>query len=382
MSKILMVAERYIPIWGGAENQLRQLIPYLLAENHLVTVVTRRWQGELPRHDVVDGVSVIRLGIPGETSLATMFFIYHLFVFLIWNGRKFDIFHSHGAVKMGVICRLASLLNGRNNIAKIATAGKIAPLKRSLSGRVLLYFFKQSDAVICMTKEIEEELYGIGFPERKIALIPNAVDCMRFFRQHSESERKLFRKNLNVPEDACLVLFAGRLVHRKGLDVLVRAWHGIAESGKNIYLLIIGSGKGQPDTIEPEIKKQIKDKQISNILFIGETDNPELYLANGDIFVFPSRQEGFPNALMEAMASELAVVASRIGGNVELVEDSKTGLLFEQGNQKELCDCLKRFYENQELMRNIGFNARRQMEEFYSFPRIVEYYNKLYSKLS
>ncbi len=377
-----MVTERYIPIWGGAENQLRQLIPHLLEQNHMVRVVTRRWHPGLLKYDRVDDIPVIRLGIPGQSQLAKLVFVCHLLVFLIWNSSKSDIFHSHGAVKMGVICRIASLLNGRKNIVKIATAGKIAPLTKSILGRVQLYFFKNSNAVICMTAEIEKELDYIGFPEERTVKIPNAVDCSRFFRQSSERERKRFREELNLPEDACIVLFSGRLVYRKGLDVLIRAWCGIGPGRKNIYLLLIGSGKGQPDSIEIEIKKQIKDMQISNIIFIGETDTPELYLANGDIFVFPSRQEGFPNALMEAMASGLPVAASRIGGNVELVTHGKTGMLFEQGSHDELYKCIEQFYENKDLMRGMGVNARRCMEESYSFQRIAAHYNDLYRRVS
>lgn len=381
MLKILMVTERYVPIWGGAENQLRQLISHLPG-NHQIQIVTRRWQHGWPRYDNVDNTPIIRLGIPGETRIATILFICHLFIFLVWNGRRFDIFHSHGAVKMGAVCQIASFLNGRKNIVKIATAGKIMPLKKHLVGRVLLYFFKKSNAVICMTAEIKSELFYIGFPEEKIVPITNAVDCRKFLRQHSELERKKFRKNLNLPEDACVVLFSGRLVYRKGLDVLIKAWHGIGPGRKNIFLLIIGSGKDQPDSIEIEFKKQIKDMQISNIIFVGETDTPELYLANGDIFVFPSRQEGFPNALMEAMASGLPVAATRIGGNVELVTHGKTGLLFEQGSHEELYRCIEQLYENKDLMRKMGASARRHMEELYSFERIAGRYNDLYRWVS
>jgi glycosyltransferase involved in cell wall biosynthesis len=381
MFKIIMVTERYSPIWGGAENQLRQLIPHLLEQNHIVRVVTRRWDSGFLKYDRVDDVPVIRLGIPGQSQLATLVFVCHLLVFLIWNSSKSDIFHSHGAVKMGVICRIASLLNGRKNIVKIATAGKIVSLQRSFTGRALLYFFKKSDAVICMTKEIENELAHIGFPEERTVKIPNAVDCSRFFRQFSEHERRRFREKQHLPGNACLITFVGRLVHRKGLDTLIRAWRGIVVGRTDIYLLVIGSGKDQPDSIEADIKKQISDDQINNVLLLGETDNPEYYLANGDIFVFPSRQEGFPNALMEAMAAGLPVVASRIGGNVELVEDGLTGLLFERDSPDDLCKCIEKLYETKELMLLLGGNARKLMEKNYSFSTIARRYSSLYTAL-
>lgn len=107
-----MVTERYIPIWGGAENQLRQLLPYLVRSGREVAVVTRRWSRDLPSSEVVDELPVHRLGIPGTSPLATLLFITHLFFFFITTGRKCDWYHSHGAVKMGAICRIGAICSG------------------------------------------------------------------------------------------------------------------------------------------------------------------------------------------------------------------------------------------------------------------------------
>jgi len=378
MQKILMVTERYIPIWGGAENQLRQLLPYLVRSGREVAVVTRRWSRDLPSSEVVDELPVHRLGIPGTSPLATLLFITHLFFFFITTGRKCDWYHSHGAVKMGAICRIGAICSGGKNIVKIATAGKVKPLQDSPWGRILLWLFKQSDAVVCMTEEIREELDFVGFPKYAVYSIPNAVDCNRFCREHDSHKRQQFREKIGAEATAQLVLFCGRLVQRKGVDLLIDAWQRVYIRNPEWYLLILGSGVGQVDSVEEEIKSQVVEQGLERVFFLGESDSPEFFLANCDIFVFPSRLEGFPNALMEAMAAELPVVVSRIGGNSELVTDHETGLLFEKDDLSGLVETLERFIVDRKMRTRLGKRAREEMVRSYSFEAIASLYEGVY----
>ncbi|MBM9513009.1 glycosyltransferase family 4 protein [Desulfogranum marinum] len=381
MQKILMVTERYIPIWGGAENQLRQLIPHLVRSGNEVTVVTRRWSDDLPKYEEVDQVPVHRLGVPGRYPLTTGLFIIELLFFLIVSGRKFDWLHSHGVVNMGVLCRVAAFFSGVKNIAKIATAGKVKPLQRTLSGRGLLWLFKQSTAVVCMTSEIREELDSIGFPKQAMVSLPNAVDGKRFYRESNPLKRQQFRESIGVELTAQLVLFSGRLVQRKGVDLLIDAWQRLYNQNPEWYLLILGSGAGQIDSVEEEIKNQVVEQGVERVLFLGESDRPQFFLANCDVFVFPSRLEGFPNALMEAMAAELPVVASHIGGNCDLVVDHETGLLFEKDNLSDLVGSLEQLIVDRQLRIRLGKRAREEMVKRYSFETIAALYERVYGEM-
>ena len=378
MHKILMVTERYIPIWGGAENQLRQLIPSLVEPGSQVSVVTRRWRRDMARFELVDGVPVFRLGIPGANPVATLLFISHLLFFFIFSGRKFDIYHSHGVVKMGVLCRIGAMCTGAKNVVKIATAGKVKPLQGSIWGRFLLRVFKQSDAVVCMTQEISKELDSIGFPRDNVARIPNAVNCNRFCPELDVLKRRQFRSNLGIPENARVVLFAGRLVHRKGVDVLIAAWEQLQDI-TDLYLLILGSGTGQADSVEEAMQRYAVENGLQRLFFLGENDRPEQFLANSDIFVFPSRLEGFPNALMEAMASELPVIVSRIGGNMDLVVENEAGLFFEKDDVGNLAEQIKALQADEDNMACLGQAARRSMLELYDFNTVGAKYCDLYA---
>ena len=123
--KVLMVIERYSPIWGGAENQLRELCLHLVQNACEVSVVTRRWEWGMPARDLVDGVPVRRVGLSLGNIHGSLAFAVALFWYLLKHGRKTDIIHSHGAAALGGLCTLAARLTGSRCVAKIATAGRI-----------------------------------------------------------------------------------------------------------------------------------------------------------------------------------------------------------------------------------------------------------------
>ncbi|MDH3347778.1 MAG: glycosyltransferase family 4 protein [Desulfobulbaceae bacterium] len=378
--RILMVIERYIPIWGGAENQLRQLIPHLTHKGCKVEVVTRRWDNSLSALEQVDGIKVHRLGIPGTGVLPTVVFILSLFLFLLTKGRHFEIFHSHGVVNMGVLCRLACMVTGKVNVAKIATAGKIIPLQQGILGKILLNIFKKSDAIAAISKEIQEELYTVATKPDHIFATTNGVDCTRFHPPTQKEKIGLRNKN-GFTEIDRIVLFSGRLVHRKGLDTLIKAWPEILKNIPKAHLVIVGSGRNQPDSIEEEMVKFKSDHQLANIHFMGETTRPEKFLALADIFAFPSRLEGFPNALMEAMASGLPTVATSIGGVTDLIKDNINGLLIPPDDHKQLAQKIISLLNDSNTAHSFGAQARQLMLKKYSFKSICADYFSLYERI-
>ena len=377
---VLMVTERYFPIWGGAESQLRQLIPHLVSKGFSVEIVTRRWHREMMRRETIDGISVYRLGVPGRSWWATVLFVFSLFVFFIRIGTKIDIYHSHGAVNMGALCRVARGLTGNKNVAKIATAGRIPGLSNKLAGRFLLSLFQQSDAIICMTEEIRKELVDICTPIAAVRRITNGVDGKRF-SPVSDRQRILWRERWNIKDRDYVVLFSSRLVPRKGLNILLNAWPAIKKKHPEAWLFIVGSGTDQPDSTEEQMQRKVDKENLTNVHFLGETNAPEQYLAMADLFVFPSKQEGFPNALLEAMAVGLPVVATRIGGVTDIVQDNETAILFELENSNDLASQIISCFSRPDLAEKMGKQARQYVLAQYSFESIANQYVALYEDL-
>ena len=375
-----MVTERYLPIWGGAENQLQQLVK-LLAEQHCdVEIVTRRWHRAMSRYEFLDGIPVYRVGIPGSGPLATLVFVLSVLAYLLRRRRRYRIVHSHGAANMGALIAFSTLFSKAATVAKIATAGRIPNLNRTAIGRGQLALFKRVDKIVCMSQQILDELNAVEVKPARIAHIQNGVDGERFCPA-TEIERAAWRTGKGLPDSAVIVVFSGRLVQRKGVDVLIDAWERIDAVRNRAHLFLLGSGTDQPDSVEAELLEKVRTHKIANVHFEGDVPAPENYLNVADIFTFPSRREGFPNALLEAMAAGTIVVASRIGGNEDLITNGDTGILFDLDDVNALAATLRSLIEDSAKRKIMAARGRAHVLEHNSLPVIVQKYSQLYTKL-
>ncbi|HKY20060.1 MAG TPA: glycosyltransferase [Vicinamibacterales bacterium] len=163
----------------------------------------------------------------------------------------------------------------------------------------------------------------------------------------------------------------------KDLHTLLQAFAHVRGIDSRLKLAIVGSGPSLNELLATADRLGISDR----CLFEPATTRVADWLRSIDVFVLPSRSEALSNSLMEAMACGCAVVASRVGGNVELVQDGRTGLLFESGNADELSLALRRLIENQDLRSQLGDAAAREMREAFSLQRSAGRMAEIYSAL-
>lgn len=380
--RILMVIDRYVPLLGGAENQLRQLVRQLRSSGPgcEVLVLTRRWTADLLKKDRVDDVPVYRVGLPGQGSLATLSYVFGLFLFVVFHRNAFDIIHTHGAAQLGALgCVLAKIVR-KSNVAKVASADRIPMLEESLLGRVILFIFKQSNAVICLSREIHKQFQRLKIPEERIKHIKNAVDANRF-HPLPEAERQSLRERKGFKPDEFVVLFCGNFRPIKGLDVLIAAWPRVVKDFPHARLIVLGHESFIPGSVKQAMQKKIEEEKIPHIYFEGETLAPELYYGMVDILAMPSRQEGFPNVLMEAMASGLASVASDTCGINELIIPDETGVLVPLENPAELAAAIIALLINPSERLHLGQRARNQVIQNLAFEQIAKQYFLVYTEL-
>ncbi len=220
-------------------------------------------------------------------------------------------------------------------------------------------------------------LEALGIRGDRISVIPNGLELSRYYQAARRVEvRAQTRAALGIPPDAFVVICVANLRPVKAHAPLIQAFAKIVHVHSKAFLLLAGEG--------PE-KKNIEDLVRSldlakRVLVLGQrSDIPDL-LAASDAFVLPSRREGLPGSIMEAMASEVPVVASNVGGVSELVEHATSGLLTGPASASDIADSITLLIQKPELAKAIAQSAWRTITQ-YSVERQVANWIDLYQRL-
>jgi len=362
------------PAAGGAERQCLKLSRELVKNGVDVDVLTYRLRPEWKTHEEIDGISITRLPyfVPNELNLPVWF--YHL-----WKMRnRYDIYHVHlfnGAhfVAASWIARLYK----KPVIVKIANSGeqfdvaKIKKMRWPLREGVLRSLFC-SNKIIAISKSIKEELLALNVSEDKISFIPNGVEIFGPISEHTRIQR---RKQLHLPERATIILVVGSLTHKKGLTYLFEAWSRIRKNWPNAFLVSVGGEK------LPDYCKRVKEEQHSQVKFyLNQPDGVLPFLQSADIFILPSLAEGLSNALLEAQSCGLPCIATRVGGNPDVISDRVNGILIEPRSVDQIVNSLDILISSHELRITYGENALLKSRE-YDIGNIAKKYIELYHLL-
>lgn len=211
--------------------------------------------------------------------------------------------------------------------------------------------------------------------------IENGIDIQAFGEKR---DVRGLRAGLGITERDSVIGIVGNLKKVKDHLFLLRGFARVAEKYENIKLLIIGQGfSGEPDNTESDLRLFIGNHRLAaRVSFLGyRTDIPEL-LQVIDVFCLTSMREGLPISLIEAMASGLPVVGTRVEGIRDVIEHGKDGMLVESGDVESLADTLIQLLNDSPLRRRFGTAARRKAIEKYSLKRCVEQHEKLFSELA
>ena len=246
------------------------------------------------------------------------------------------------------------------------------PLRRRVLRRG---FYHLADAVFAVTRDLSAyHAKQVHWRGDKIRTIYNGVNTDRFAPRAADRIR--IRKELGLPEDRFVVGAAGRLVPIKSFPTLVKAAEILAGSGHDISVLIVGAG---PERASLErLAAPLGDRAR----FLGERNDLPALLNAMDCFAQTSICEGMSNTILEAMASALPVLATRVGGNPELVIDQTTGLLFPVQDSSALAQRLSLLAHNFDFRRALGEAARRRAVAEFSLDGMIEAYSALYLTLA
>jgi len=233
--------------------------------------------------------------------------------------------------------------------------------------------WKRVDQVLSVSSRLAERMAReISYPLDRIKVIRNGVDTNRFRPRNPAP----VRQELGLSPDALVIGAVGRLVPVKDYPTLLRALVRLRDRGIAFQSIIAGTGR-----LRDELTALAISLGLSNVRFLGNRDDIEHLLPAFDVFVLSSSSEGLSNTIQEAMAAGLPVVATRVGGADELVDEPHTGLLVPPGDPGAMADAIGSLAEDPARRNNMGVAARRRAEAVFALDVMIREYERLYLSL-
>lgn len=387
-----MVSPLYHPKLGGVGRQAVVLSEYLYRAGINVSVICRDIK-DIPEWTPEPGLIIKKIWTLGSTKhdleaksvknvLISLSFCINLLMTLIKHRRNYDIVHFHGASLPLILNVLPLKCMKKKIIAKVAGA-KMNREAGSFRGKhfgvgdFFICILKKVDLFIAVSSEIRDDLINDGFDPERIFKTSNFIMPDKFYPETDMKRRQEIKNRLGIDTRKKCITFSGRLVPLKRLDILLKAVQAVSRKRKDFMVVILGQGE-----LEAGLKKMASELGIdSHVLFKGHVPNILDYLHATDLFVFPSEKEGMPNALLEAMACGLPVIATRIGGAIDIIEDKKNGLLVTAGDVEELKDAMLKLLEDEQLSKSISEEAYRTIREKYYIDKVAGKYISLYKRV-
>ena len=361
---------------GGAELQAERLAKYLAAKQWPVWVVTRG-ANDLPPVESRNGFTIIRPLTLGSGKFRTLTFMFFTLIALIRLRHQYKILHAHLAFGPAFVAVILGRLLGKRVVVKFGGSGLIGDVntsQKTLRGRIRLSAIRAwADIVVVLTDVMRTEALSVGVPESHIRMFNNGIDAASYIFDMSKDDAK---HALNL-DGKSVVLFIGRLDPVKSLSTILDALALSRDRLPALHLVIVGDG---PERIH--IEEKIKTIQLeSKVDLMGNQKDVKPYLAAADMFVLPSKTEGISNALLEAMSSQIACLATPVGGNLEVLVDGINGLLVPVGDVNAWANKLLEVGMDHELRERLGRSARNRILQNYDFKVVGRRYEDLYVEL-
>ena len=406
--RICYVAFQFWPGVGGSQAQAEKQARYLRQLGQEVLIVTLRHQRAWPARETYAALPVVRVGgwyRRGGTLRAGRFghLIIDVLLFLmLWRLRgDYDLIHTlqlsplamvatligkltHKPVILGIQstgpCERSPACSAREiEIANVAggsgqeptaaangqaeVGGDVAGLQRTVwGGRWMLNYLRRSDAYYqILSSRSYLYLMQHGFRPERIIYIPNGVDIQQFYPPDP-----VWSATMEQGEDRPILCVA-RMEYAKGIDILLRAWaYLLAMSSdwrRTLHprLLLVGDGARRAELEQLAAALGIRE----NVEFLGTRRDILHLLHEAWGFVLPSRWEGMPNALLEAMACALPCVATRVSGSEDVIEQGVNGLLVEPERPQQLAYALRLLIEDVQLARRLGWQGHETISHYY-----------------
>ena len=355
--RVALVGDEYYPDIGGAARYAFELSLQLVKLGIEAVVITHAHSGQ-PEEEEIAGIRIKRVKglVLNNPHRAVSPLLFRRCYKYILDG-KFDVVHG-----LDVYSSMAQMVIPFAHIHRIPC---VLTCHTVMDSAFLIFLqhlmglaFIRADRLIAVSRATAHFSHSLGFPEKRITVVPNGVDLSCF---NGEVDAVVMREELGIGDEP-LVVTASRLIKRKSPDLLISAFARVLKVVPDAKLVIAGSGRE-----EDNLSRQIKGLNITNSVFmVGGLPKEKVaqLMAAADVFVLPSKMESFGLSLLEASAAGVPVVCSNAGGIPEVFQDGFNALLYPPGDDNAMAKAIICLIQDRELAKTISANAVETASRF------------------
>ncbi len=396
--KVYHILDHFIPIYSGYAFRSKYIMQFQRKWGiDASAIISPKHSQNLKKNEVIDDIPCTRMHIDykflGKIPYLREFFFLNFFKKRILETIKEnppDILHSHSPILCGIPALNAARKAGIPVIYELrslwedsaVSAGVTSTksLRYILSKQYETNLLKKVDGVITICEGLKQEIVKRGIPEEKIHVTPNGVDPQTFLPRPPCTE--LIAKH--KLEGKKIIGFFGSFYNYEGLYDMVQAMPTILKEDKSAVLLLGGKGE-EEDVLKSLVEKlQIQD----SVIFLGQVEHKDVlsYYSIMDIVVYPRKKSRLTDLVtplkpLEAMSMGKAVLGSSASGIMELIQDQKTGSIFQAGNSDSLAQQCLDLLKYPEKRKELGVNAREYILKHRNWENIVREHVDVYQKL-
>ena len=342
-------------------------------------ILTNQYPG-LRKEEIIDDILVRRVRVP--KILNGRSFLYESWMlpsFIRFKG-DYDLALIASSGIAGTLIR--DICNKTVVREETLTDDYAKQFRRKLTGKLRRIIFKRVNHVIVISPAVKKSHLDVSWPEEKMHLIPRGVDHNLFKPANSKDEIARIRNDLRLPQHPNLLfLTVGAIRERKGYLEVIEAWRLITSEIESVYLIIVGPiGDKQ---YYQKLTKSIRQYGLtSKIIFKGRSERVPEFMQCVDGFVFASNNEGFPNVIIEAMSSNLPIVAYNIDNILPYIINSPSlGILLPRNDRIGFANEVLRIARDPALRQTIGSAAREEVISRFSLQKEAAEHAVLYKRL-
>jgi glycosyltransferase involved in cell wall biosynthesis len=376
---ILLINYEFPPIGGGGGTFSKDLAAEL-AKTHDVDVLTSHYQG-LKKTETSDGVHIHRVPVIGRTSpyhatvLSMLSFIFSGTAkgIMLASGKKYDIINTHFAVPTGPVGLALSRIFGIPNVLSVHgsdvynPSSKLSPHHYPLLRWAVRIIMNGADKVVAQSRDNKNCAERFYHPKTDISVIPLGMP--------EPSCKITAKEGPAVKKNGFRLISIGRMAKVKGYEHLIKAMDLLRKRGQDLMLLLVGDGPER--AVLEELSRELSVADI--VEFPGWISGEQKYrlLSESDLYVMSSIHEGFGVVLLEAMACGLPIVCTNRGGQTDIIEDNKNGILVPPSDAEALADAILALKNDAERRRAMSFNNKEHVKQYF-IADIAQRYDGLF----